>query len=600
MTLWVGILGLLPLMAQQSAYFYYYKEKIVPLTVDSTRLVVVSEGELSQIPSAYSQGGLNYSIASSSKSQVHKYGASLGKKRTGSSDIYLSTIDVTLQQYDAIKAQLRDGGNVRQVLPSFTHKGKRVDPTDNFYVQLRTADDVSLLQAMAAQYNIEIVDNDVFMPLWYTLSCGASSGMTSIEAANLFHTSGKFASSEPELIYYDIAHSNDTYYDQQWNLKNTGQYGLAGLDINVEGAWEVAKGDGVVVAVCDQGIDLNHPDLAANIYPYSYDAVSGTSPSVLHEKHGTACAGIIGAVQDNGIGISGVAPEVQLMSVSHHENATAKQLANGLNWAWRNGADVISCSWGYNSSYYIEQAICAALDSGRNEKGCVVVFSSGNSGGAVSFPAHSDPRILAVGGINYAGRRMGTDSLGIDYSDHLTTPKISCYGEELDVVAPTLNIYTTDISGSDGYSFDNYYDGFGGTSAACPQVAGVAALMLSANPLLTVERVAEIIESTARKVSPELYMYSNDSIHTSGTWNEEVGYGLVDAAAAVERAAKDLVTTYVKDVVIDDYESYDDICVEMENVTVEDGGYVESFHEKYAILKSIVVKKGGYLLVHPW
>lgn len=600
MTLWVGILSLLPLMAQQSAYFYYYKDKIVPLTVDSTRLVVVSEGELLQIPSAYSQGGLNYSIASSSKSQVHKYGTSLRGKRADSPDIYLSTIDVpqdvTLQQYDAIKAQLRKGGNVRQVLPSFTFKGKRVDPTDNFYVQLRTADDVSLLQAMAAQYNIEIVDNDVFMPLWYTLSCGASTGMTAIEAANLFHTSGKFASSEPELIYYDIAHSNDTYYDQQWNLKNTGQYGLAGLDINVEGAWEVAKGDGVIVAVCDQGIDLNHPDLAANIYPYSYDAVSGTSPSVLHGEHGTACAGIIGAVQDNGIGISGVAPEVQLMSVSHHENATAKQLANGLNWAWRNGADVISCSWGYNSSYYIEQAICAALDSGRNEKGCVVVFSSGNSGGAVSFPANSDPRILAVGGINYAGRRMGTDS--IDYGNPLKL--VSCYGEELDVVAPTLNIYTTDISGSDGYSLDNYFGGFGGTSAACPQVAGVAALMLSVNPDLLVEQVTEIIESTARKVSPELYTYSNDSIHTSGTWNEELGYGLVDAAAAVERVAKDLVTTYVKDVVIDDYRDYDDICIEMENVTVDDGGYLESFYEKVTILKSIVVKKGGYLFVRPW
>lgn len=592
----------LPLIAQQSAYFYHYKDKIVPLTVDSTRLVVVSEGELSQIPSAYSLGGLNYSVASSSKSQVHKYGTSLRGKRADSPDIYLSTIDVpqdvTLQQYDAIKAQLRKGGNVRQVLPSFTFKGKRVDPTDNFYVQLRTADDVSLLQAMAAQYNIEIVDNDVFMPLWYTLSCGASTGMTAIEAANLFHTSGKFVCSEPEFLLYDIWHSDDPYYSSQWNLKNTGQYGQSGLDINVEDAWEITKGDGVIVAVLDQGIDLDHPDLEENIYPQSYNITTGTSPSRVNGKHGTACAGIIGAVQDNGIGISGVAPEVQLMSISDSAVVSMRQLADGLNWAWMNGAHVISNSWGYGQpSSLIDAAIYSALTNGRGGCGTVVVFSSGNSGDAVSYPANSDPRILAVGGINYAGRRMGTDSIGSDYYFN----SISCYGEELDVVAPTLNIYTTDVVGSEGYSPSSYYSGFGGTSAACPQVAGVAALMLSVNPYLKVERVAEIIESTARKVSADWYTYTNDSIHKSGTWNEELGYGLIDAGAAVALAAKDLETTYVRDVVIDYPENYNNTYVEVENVTIQSNGYVESEFVKSAILRSsVVVEEGGYLYVYPW
>lgn len=595
------MLGIIPLMSQQSPYSYYYGDKIIQLPIDSTRLIVISEGELSQTMSSYSERNLSYSIASSSKSQVHNNAVPSINARTATPDIYLSTIDIpqnaTLQQYDAIKALLKEGSNVRQVLPSFTLGGKRVDPTDNFYVQLRADSDVSLLQAMAAQYNVEIVDNDAFMPLWYTLSCNDSTGMTAIEAANLFHTSGQFASSEPELIHYDIVHSSDTYYPQQWNLKNTGQYGLAGLDINVEGAWEITKGDGVVVAVCDLGIDLDHPDLAANIYPYSYDAVSGTSPSVIHGDHGTPCAGIIGAVQDNGIGISGVAPEVQLMSVSHYDNATAGQLANGLNWAWRNGADVISCSWGYSPSNYIDWAIYAALDSGRNGKGCVVVFSSGNSGDAVSFPANSDPRILAVGGINYAGRRMGTDSLG----NYHTTPLISCYGEELDVVAPTLDIYTTDIVGFDGYTVNSYFDGFGGTSASCPQVAGIAALMLSANPDLTVERVAEIIESTSRKVSSSWYTYAKDSIHTSGIWNEELGYGLVDATAAVTLAAKDVETTHIRDVVIDGSEDYYNTYIEMKNVTIKNEGYVESEFIKSTVLRSsVVIEKGGYLYVHPW
>jgi len=97
------------------------------------------------------------------------------------------------------------------------------------------------------------------------------------------------------------------------------------------------------------------------------------------------------------------------------------------------------------------------------------------------------------------------------------------------------------------------------------------------------------------------YTYTNDSIHKSGTWNEELGYGLIDAGAAVALAAKDLETTYVRDVVIDYPENYNNTYVEVENVTIQSNGYVESEFVKSAILRSsVVVEEGGYLYVYPW
>jgi len=94
----------------------------------------------------------------------------------------------------------------------------------------------------------------------------------------------------------------------QWGLKNTGQHGSAyiGLDIKAEEAWEVSNGSGIKVAIYDEGFEMDHPDLEANVYGTGFDVITGTSPSVIHGYHGTVCAGITGAVQNNGIGISGV------------------------------------------------------------------------------------------------------------------------------------------------------------------------------------------------------------------------------------------------------------------------------------------------------
>jgi subtilisin family serine protease len=358
------------------------------------------------------------------------------------------------------------------------------------------------------------------------LSCDKETSLNALEAANLFFESNLFEKSEPELLYHNLLTSNDQYFPNQWGLKNTGQYcNTSNIDISAENAWNTTTGSSNIrIAVFDQGIKMDHPDLVNNIYGTGYDAQTGTSPSVVRGYHGTACAGIAGAQQNNTIGISGVAPNTKLMSISINlsYSDTPQQLANGFNWAWQNGADIISNSWGgYAPSSIIDDAITTTLSEGRNGKGTIVVFSSGNENNtSIRYPGNSNPDILVVGAISPNGQRKSLTSCdGENWG--------SCYGAALDIVAPGVFIPTTTYTGS-------YMQDFNGTSSACPHVAGVAALVLSVNPDLKGLQVRNIIESTAQKVGG--YNYQTTSGRPNGTWYQEMGYGLVNAYAAVQCA----------------------------------------------------------------
>ncbi len=611
-SLLMGLLAFIPISAQQSDYYYYYKGNRIDLEVDSTRLYVVSEGELQEKAKAsVSTRTVDYTINSSTKSYVHNHVVSLQQRRGTIPEIYFSKLEVPKgldsTQFDALVEKLKSEDNVWQVLPSFIVNGIQINITNNFYVKLKSSDDIDKLYQLSEELAIEIVGYNEFMPLWYTLSCNATSSMNAIEAANHFHQSQMFACCKPEFSYSKALHSDDEKFPEQWNLKNTGDiYGIEGIDINVEHAWEVSKGNNVVVAVFDQGVYTSHPDLQANISTKSYNAATGESPSVIVNNsgrgHGTACAGIIGAIQNNGIGISGIAPEVTLMPISLsfvEGEFNEQQIANGFNWAWKNGADIISNSWGDLSEFdLIDEAIDSAICRGRYGKGSIVVFSAGNEGDSIiSYPANCNPRIITVGGITpYGERTIG----GKDENDYFILFS-SNYGEQLDVVAPSIHVPTTYISNNGGYLSSSYYS-FSGTSAACPHVAGIAALMLSIDPNLTTDEVHYIIGNTARKIRTDLYSYQTDTIHKNGTWNNEMGYGLVDATAAVEFAKKTAETTYIRNQTFDrstQIEYYYDKNIELENVVVESGGRLEIDKDNAVLLKSSVwVMKGGELKIY--
>lgn len=253
--------------------------------------------------------------------------------------------------------------------------------------------------------------------------------------ANLYYESGQFEEAQPDLMENDLVScTNDPFFIDQWHLNNTGQYGgITGNDIRICSDWDITRGcANITVAVLDKGLEFNHPDFN-NISNVSFDTENGTSPSVVEGNHGVAVAGIIGANVDNGIGIAGVAPETQLMSISNSFASTlnSRQARGiGINFARQNGADIINNSWSSSVVYpIIDDAISNAVTLGRNGLGTLVVFASGNgNNNSISYPSNN-PSVIAVGAMSMCNQRKSLSSCdGENWGSN--------YGSDLDIMAP--------------------------------------------------------------------------------------------------------------------------------------------------------------------
>lgn len=309
---------------------------------------------------------------------------------------------------------------------------------------------------------------------------------------------------------------DDPMFADQWGLQR----------MQVPRAWEIVRGDpSVTVAVIDEGVELGHPDL--DVHPQSWNASTDMPDGSPSGDHGTACAGIVAARLDNGSGVAGTAGGARVMAIATATWADV-DIAEGLYFAADNGARVVSMSFGvYPSWNFWDFDLVRDALQYANDQGLVLIAASGNEDIPESRFPGSDGRTLCVGGSNRADerKRIGDSSSEAWWG--------ACYGASLDVVAPCLEIPTTDRLGADGYDPGDYFGAFNGTSAATPHVAGLAALMLSLRPALSNVEVRSLIESTCDKISPALYAYANVADHPSGTWNEEVGHGRVNAERAL-------------------------------------------------------------------
>ena len=535
--------------AQNNDYYYYKGDKI-PLRLDRQSLTVSMFKGFTKS----SLRGLNIRKINAQNSEGIEY----------------STIEYqtkpTDKEYNQNLKKLKNNGSVRTVSPNFLgQNGKKIGMSDYFYVKLKKMGDFEKLKQLAKENNVRIIEQNRFMPLWYTLRCTKRTKRNTLEIANSFFETGWFAFSSPDfLVQCDLSSksnntsnqlgetnfpsvkeptscANDPDFNKQWGLFNSNN--LAS-DINVCDAWSITEGEGVKVAVLDVGIKRTHPDLKRNISNLSYNTGTGSSPSTIYAFgiHGTNVAGVIGAVRNNNIGVSGAAPRSTLISISNSMTYTPQsrmERADGINWAWQHGADIINNSWATSVQFdAIDDAINNALTKGRGGKGTIVLFPSGNDDSEVDYPANSNPDIIVVGASDKYGSR-------VFYSN---------YGGELDVVAPGIYIFTTAASSISTVT--------GGTSMAAAFVSGVAALILSVNPCLTVQQVLDIIEQTAQKVRKDRYQYATHSNRPNGSWNNKMGYGLVDAYAAVQMAQQTdtPLDLYIKD-------SPDDIGIEPNTIT---------------------------------
>jgi hypothetical protein len=430
--------------------------------------------------------------------------------------------------------------------------GKTNTYGDEFVVKLKPGITVAAMQQLIDNKRCKFLKQYAFDNRTFIISADVFNGYDALKMANLFFESGLFEYAEPDFTLHNGLHvvPTDPLYNLQWALKNTGsvaQYsGTVGADMNLEAAWDITMGSpSITVAVIDEGVELAHPDLAANMIQ-GYDCTTLSSgvgdgaPKSTARAHGTNCAGIIAARTDTttgatNIGIAGIAPFCKIMpinlAVSGGSFASNANIATGFDYAWQNGAHVISNSWGGGTpSSVMRDAINRAYTLGRGGKGCVILFSSGNANSGVSSPATLE-QVIAVGGVSMCNQRKSSTSCDGE------TFWGASYGTTLDVIAPAVKIATTDITGTGGYNTTagaagDYNNTFNGTSSACPNAAGVVALILSLDNNYTAIEVKNILESSCTKLSG--YAYAMAPYQPNGTWNVETGHGRVNALAALQ------------------------------------------------------------------
>lgn len=367
----------------------------------------------------------------------------------------------------------------------------------------------------------------------------------------------------PELIR---PRARKDIFPQQWHLKKTILGGIVvDAHAHIEAAHEITRGEGVTIAIIDDGVDIDHPELSG------VDKVIAPRDATLQtndprpkdpfgagpdngENHGTACAGV--ACGSGVAGASGVAPKARLLPIRLSSGLGSQREAEAFTWAADNGADVISCSWGppdgrwwdlndprHNQMFPLPANTRLAIDyvvaNGRGGKGCVVLFAAGNGNESVDNDGYASyANVVAVAACNDRSARSVYSDFGaavwcaFPSSDFGHAPF-----NQPDPLTP--GIWTTDRVGDDGYNVGTIADGdavgnftnsFGGTSSACPGAAGVAALVLSVNPSLKWREVRDLLKRACDRIDPQGGNYD-----ASGH-SPRYGYGRLNARTAVELA----------------------------------------------------------------
>lgn len=431
--------------------------------------------------------------------------------------------------------------------------------TENIYIQFDPDLSEVHCKRILEKHKLRIKEGLTFAPNAYFVEADSGIGLRVFRLAAKLLAMPEVHYCHPELVRerkYKFVHP------MQWHLKSTTINGMRiEAHAHVEEAWALTKGEGVTIAILDDGVDIDHPDFAGEgkVVAPRDTILNRDDPRPKHaaERHGTPCAGVACA---NGTGKAwGVAPAARLMPIRIGSIGSISE-AKAFQWAADHGADVISCSWGPedgawwnpNDPMHFSQArlpdsaraaIEYAIRNGRNGKGCVITWAAGNGNEDVRFDEYASyPKVIAVAACNDRGKR----SVYSDFGE-----AVWCCFPSNDFEMPEFNhpkpltpgIWTTDRSGAKGYNFGGinaenligdlegmYTATFGGTSSACPGVAGVVALVLSVNPELTWRQVKDLIRHSCDRIDEAMGNYDANG------HSPYYGFGRINALKAVNNA----------------------------------------------------------------
>jgi len=432
--------------------------------------------------------------------------------------------------------------------------------TDEFVASFKPEVTQAQIDALNLTHDVTILQRLPFGPNTFLLRVNRPGLRGALDAANAYVESGLVRFAQPNFWKVQEKRSpftpNDPIFAQQWHLPR----------IQAEQAWDITRGNaGVVIAVIDDGVDIDHEDLAragkivAPIDVQAGDADPRPGPG---DAHGTCCAGVAVANGNNALGVSGIAPDCSLMPIRLLGPAQTDVMeAQAFRHAVDNGAAIVSNSWGPADNggaaplpAVVGLAFDHALAAGRGGLGTIILFAAGNGNESVSSAATldgyaSDNRVIAVGAVNDQNVRSGYSDFGPEVdvsapSDGTSAQPITWAGMPAD--GSTLAITTIDQMGGVGFNpapagsdpepvaNTNYTGTFGGTSSACPLAAGVLGLMISVAPDLTRDQLKFVLEATSDKVD-----FANTSAigrYQANGHSQFYGFGRVNAFEAVKGA----------------------------------------------------------------
>ncbi|MFS8978260.1 proprotein convertase P-domain-containing protein [Cupriavidus necator] len=491
----------------------------------------------------------------------------------------LDEFAVDAEERDAVMERVRRGGDVEfasHVYAPTDEPQAKLYLTDQITVQFKPEASDDEIEAITTSLGLTLVKELRGVPRAYVFRVEPQATENPIKIANRLAGNDKVLLSEPNMAIASRSHYTpaDTLFPDQWHLFNTGGPLLSTAGhIDAVHAWDLTRGErSVIVAVADDSCDLHHADfqgLGKIVAPRDFAGQDFEPlPELGDDNHGTACCGIAVA-EETGTGVVGVAPGCALMPIRTSGIIDDTSIEDLCDWVIEHGASVMSCSWGVAARYFslsarMRNALHRAATVGRGGRGCVVVFAAGNENRPVNGMVTETgwPNNQPSGPTRWlAGFAAHEDVIAVSASSSLATKSAySNWGREIAVCAPSNNraprtypqvtvpvagrgVVTSDRVGPSGYSSTDYTHDFGGTSSACPTVAGVAALILSANPILTAQEVRSILQATADKIldhNPDPQLGNRFGTYNGAGHSQWFGFGRVNAFQAVTEALRRL------------------------------------------------------------